>query len=385
MSKVSLNLTLLAAHLALVAAATGLALLITQLALHPPLSDLALLAALMTLLGLAATLFGHLAISLAPHLRFASLQARTGGATVLGSILALASIRVSTYAIYEVSLRKHIIPEIGHLKLARLTADDLDGLYSRLLSGGLSPKTVRMIHAVLHRALSHAQRRGAIAVNPASVAAPPSAPRREFRTLAPAEAALLLKAALSDRLYGVYVLALTCGLRQGEILGLRWADVDLNGAVLHVRQQVYRMAGEWVFSEPKTAAGRRTVSLSGSAVEALRERRLAQNKERLRAETWEDLDLVFSNRRGNPIDKANLLRGSFWPLLERAGLPHMRFHDLRHSCASLLLAEGVHPKVVQEMLGHSSISVTLDIYSHVLPSMQADAAEKMDRLLAASN
>ncbi|MCH7578255.1 MAG: site-specific integrase [Chloroflexi bacterium] len=295
------------------------------------------------------------------------------------------SIRVSTYAIYEVSLRKHIIPAIGHLKLARLSADDLDGLYSRLLSGGLSPKTVRMIHAVLHRALSHAQRRGAIAVNPASVAAPPSAPRREFRTLAPDEAALLLKAALSDRLYGVYLLALTCGLRQGEILGLRWADVDLNRAVLHVRQQVYRMAGEWVFSEPKTAAGRRTVSLSGSAVEALRERRLAQNKERLRAETWEDLDLVFSNRRGNPIDKANLLRGSFWPLLERAGLPHMRFHDLRHSCASLLLAEGVHPKVVQEMLGHSSISVTLDIYSHVLPSMQADAAEKMDRLLAASN
>ena len=295
------------------------------------------------------------------------------------------SIRVSTYAIYEVSLRKHIIPAIGHLKLARLSADDLDGLYSRLLSGGLSPKTVRMIHAVLHRALSHAQRRGAIAVNPASVAAPPSAPRREFRTLAPDEAALLLKAALSDRLYGVYLLALTCGLRQGEILGLRWADVDPNRAVLHVRQQVYRMAGEWVFSEPKTAAGRRTVSLSGSAVEALRERRLAQNKERLRAETWEDLDLVFSNRRGNPIDKANLLRGSFWPLLERAGLPHMRFHDLRHSCASLLLAEGVHPKVVQEMLGHSSISVTLDIYSHVLPSMQADAAEKMDRLLAASN
>jgi len=294
------------------------------------------------------------------------------------------SIRPSTYAIYEVSLRKHIIPEIGHLKLARLTADDLDGLYSRLLSGGLSPKTVRMIHAVLHRALSHAQRRGAIAVNPASVAVPPSAPRREFRTLAPEEAALLLKAALSDKLYGVYVLALTCGLRQGEILGLRWADVDLNGAVLHVRQQVYRMAGEWVFSEPKTAAGRRTVSLSGSAVEALRERRLAQNKERLRGETWEDLDLVFSNRRGNPIDKANLLRGSFWPLLERAGLPHMRFHDLRHSCASLMLAEGVHPKVVQEMLGHSSISVTLDIYSHVLPSMQADAAEKMDRLLAAS-
>ena len=292
------------------------------------------------------------------------------------------SIRVSTYEIYEVSLRKHIIPEIGDIRLARLTADDLDALYSRLLDK-LAPKTVRMIHAVLHRALSHAQRRGAVAVNVASIADVPSAPRREFRALSPEEAARLLKAARYDRFYALYALALNTGMRQGELLGLRWRDVNLSGAVLHVRQQVYRMAGEWVFSEPKTAAGRRTVSLSGSAVEALRERRLAQNKERLRGETWEDLDLVFSNRRGNPIDKANLLRGSFWPLLERAGLPHMRFHDLRHSCASLLLAEGVHPKVVQEMLGHSSISVTMDIYSHTLPTMQADAAERMDRLLAA--
>ena len=295
------------------------------------------------------------------------------------------SVRASTYRGYEVSLRLHIIPEIGHLILARLTADDLDALYSRLLDKGLAPKTVRLCHAVIHRALSHAQRRGAVAVNVASIADAPSAPRREFRTLSPEEAARLLKAALSERLYALYVLALTCGLRQAELLGLRWADVDLNGAVLSVRQQVYRLAGEWKYSEPKTAAGRRTVSLSGSAVEALRERRLAQNKERLRAQTWEDNDLVFCNRVGNPIEKGNLLRRSFGPLLERAGLPHIRFHDLRHACASLLLAEGVHPKVVQERLGHASISTTMDTYSHVMPSLQADAAERMDRLLAASS
>ncbi len=292
------------------------------------------------------------------------------------------SIRVSTYEIYEVSLRKHIIPEIGDIRLARLTADDLDALYSRLLDK-LAPKTVRMIHAVLHRALSHAQRRGAVAVNVASIADAPSAPRREFRTLSRDEASQLLKAALSDRLYALYVLALTCGLRQAELLGLRWADVDLNGAVLSVRQQVYRMAGEWVFSEPKTKAGRRTISLSGTCVAGLREHHARQLEERLRAETWEDLDLVFSNRLGRPMAKENLLRGSFWPLLQRAGLPHMRFHDLRHSCASILLAENVNPKVVQEMLGHSSIAVTMDVYSHTLPTMQADAAERMDRLLAA--
>jgi integrase len=139
-----------------------------------------------------------------------------------------------------------------------------------------------------------------------------------------------------------------------------------------------------VFSEPKTKAGRRTISLSGACVAALREHQARQLEERVRAETWEDLDLVFCNRLGRPMAKENLLRGSFWPLLQRAGLPHMRFHDLRHSCASILLAENVNPKVVQEMLGHSSIAVTMDVYSHTLPTMQADAAERMDRLLTAS-
>ena len=291
------------------------------------------------------------------------------------------SVRASTYRGYEVALRLHIVPEVGHLRLARLTADDLDGLYSRLLDKGLAPKTVRLAHAVIHRALSHAQRRGAVAVNVASIADAPSAPRKEFRTLTPEEASRLLNAALSDRLYGLYVLALTAGLRQAELLGLRWADVDLGGAVLHVRQQVYRESGGWTYTEPKTAAGRRTVALSGMAVEALRERRLAQNKERLRARTWEDNDLVFCNRLGRPIEKGNLLRRSFAPLLAQAGLSHIRFHDLRHACASLLLARGVHPKVVQERLGHASISTTMDTYSHVLPSMQVDAAEEMERLL----
>ena len=295
------------------------------------------------------------------------------------------NVRASTYRGYEVALRLHIVPLIGHLKLARLSADDLDGLYGKLLDRELSPKYVRLIHAVVHRALSHAQRRGAVAVNVATIADAPSAPRKEFRTLSPEEASRLLQAALSDRLYGLYVLALTCGLRQAELLGLRWADVDLNGAVLHVRQQVFRLNGQWQFTSPKTKAGRRTVSLSGACVEALRERRLAQNKERLRAKTWADLDLVFSNRLGNPIEKGNLLRRSFAPLLERAGLPRIRFHDLRHACASILLAANVNPKIVQERLGHSSISTTMDTYSHVMPSLQADAAEEMERQLAASS
>lgn len=293
------------------------------------------------------------------------------------------TVRPSTHQGYEVVLRKHVLPVIGQQKLARLTADDLDRCYSGLLDKGLAPKTIRLCHAVVRRGLAHAQKRGAVAVNVASIAEVPAAPRKEFRVLSPAEASQLLEAASGDRLRGLYHLAVTCGLRQGELVGLRWRDVDLDGSVLHARQQAYRLGGEWVYSAPKTAAGRRSVALSATCVEALRERKIIQVEERLRAKDWEGGELVFTTPLGGPIEKSSLLRHSFAPLLKRAGLPRIRFHDLRHACASLLLAEGIHPKVVQERLGHASISTTMDTYSHVMPSLQADAAEKMDRLLAA--
>ena len=293
-------------------------------------------------------------------------------------------VRVTTYAGYERIIRLHIEPEIGDLRLARLTADDLDALYSWLLEKGLAPATVNRVHALLHGALKHALQRGAVAVNVASAVKAPRVARKESSTLLPDEAVRLLDAAGGDRFHALYVLALTWGLRQAELLGLRWRDVDLAGAVLAVRQQVYRLGGEWVYSEPKTAKGRRTISLSVMAVDALREQRRRQAEERLRAgPSWEDNGLIFPNRRGRPMEKQNLLRRSFGPLLERAGLPHMRFHDLRHTAATLLLSEGVHPKVVQERLGHSSIAVTMDVYSHVMPTLQRDAAERLDRLLAA--
>ena len=294
------------------------------------------------------------------------------------------SIRSSTYMGYERIVRLHIAPEIGDLRLARLTADDLDALYSRLQEKGLAPATISRVHALLHLALAHAQRRGAVAVNVADNVDPPRIPKREFRALLAEEAARLLDASRGDRFHALYVLALGCGLRQAELLGLRWRDVDLAGAVLAVRQQVYRLAREWVYSEPKTAKGRRSVSLPASAVAALREHRQRQNEERLEyGPSWEDSGLVFPNHRGRPMAKENLLRRSFWPLVERAGVPRIRFHDLRHTCATLLLSEGVHPKVVQERLGHSSIAVTMDVYSHVMPTLQKDAAERLDRLLAA--
>ena len=164
--------------------------------------------------------------------------------------------------------------------------------------------------------------------------------------------------------------------------------MDLDAGVLAVRQQAQRELTapgrrEWVFTEPKTAKGRRTIALPQLAVDALLRHRQQQAEERLRVgQTWEDLDLVFPNHVGRPIEKSNLLRRSFWPLLKRAALPRIRFHDLRHTAATLLLGEGMHPKIVSEMLGHSKIAITLDLYSHVTPTMQRQAAETMNAVLA---
>jgi integrase len=242
---------------------------------------------------------------------------------------------------------------------------------------------VRLIHALLHNALKQAVRWRVLNVNPADAVDAPRVERKEFRSLDADEANQLLETARTDRLRALYVTALTCGMRQGELLGLRWTDLDLERGALAVRQQVMRVGGEWRFSEPKTKAGRRVITMPAVAIDALREHRRQQLEERLRAGgQWRENGLVFTNRVGNPIEKQNLMRRSFWPLLDCAGLPRIRFHDLRHTAATLLLAEGLHPKVVQERLGHSTIAVTMDVYSHVGMTLQREAADTLDRLFA---
>ena len=293
------------------------------------------------------------------------------------------AVRQTTYENYSATLRKHVLPEIGSIRLARLSPQDLSRLYGRMLSRGLSARTVRLAHAILHKALAQAVRWNLVARNAADAVDPPRLSRHEPRILTPEQASRLMAVAKEDRLYALYVLALMTGLRQAELLGLRWSDVDLDAATLTVRQQAIRTSSGWGFTEPKTARGRRLVTLPALAVAALREHRREQARERLAmGAAWEDNDLVFTNQLGRPIEKQNLTRRSFRPLLERAGLPRIRFHDLRHSAATLLLQQGVHPKVVQERLGHSTISVTMDIYSHVMPTLQREAAQQLDRLFA---
>jgi integrase len=191
-----------------------------------------------------------------------------------------------------------------------------------------------------------------------------------------------LEAAQGERLDALFVLALSSGMRLGELLGLRWRDVDLDAGTLQVRQILVRMPSGLRFGEPKTKRSRRRISLSAGARDALRHHRARQAAERLRlGPVWEDHDLVFANEIGKPLDAGNLLRRDFWRVLSKAGVPRCRFHDLRHTCATLLLQQGVHAKVVSELLGHSSIGMTLDIYSHVIPDMQQHAVSAMDAVL----
>lgn len=179
------------------------------------------------------------------------------------------------------------------------------------------------------------------------------------------------------------MLALCTAMRQGELFGLKWSDVDWTANRLQVRRSIARARGGWIEQEPKSAKSRRSVPLIPLAVAALKRHRVRQAEQRLAAGgKWQDHGLVFTNAIGNPLSPQNVLRRSYYPLLESAGLPRITFHDLRHSTASLLLSLGVHPKVVQEFLGHSQIGVTLDTYSHVMPTLGREAMDKLDSLLS---
>lgn len=202
-------------------------------------------------------------------------------------------------------------------------------------------------------------------------------------TLPPEQARSLLAAAAGNRLEALYVLALTTGLRQGELLALKWKNIDFDGSALEVRGTLQRVKAGLVVAEPKTAKSRRRVDLSLAGLAALRQHKVCQAEERLRlGSAWQDNDFVFTDEEGAPIEATKFLRTSFAPLLKAAGLPAMRFHDLRHTAASLLMGRGIHAKVVSEMLGHSQIAITLDLYSHVTPTMQREATLAMDAIVS---
>lgn len=297
-------------------------------------------------------------------------------------IVVKSKVRPRTWKRYEQYVRVHMLPTIGGITLSKLTAQHIQALYAARLAQGSSTTTVRHLHMALHAALEAALRLGLVQRNVSDLVDPPRMRRGELVTLTPGQARSFLAAAEGDPLEALFVLAVTTGMRQGELLGLKWRAVDLDRGVIQVRATVQRTPDGLGTAEPKTARSRRKLLITAHAIDALRRHRVRQAEQRLAlGSAWEDNDRVFCNSIGRPIEAGNLLRRHYWPLLERAGLPRMRFHDLRHTAASILLLQGIHPKVDSEMLGHSSVSITLDIYSHVLPDMQREAVDAMARLL----
>jgi len=292
------------------------------------------------------------------------------------------TVRQRTYERYEQIVRVHLIPAWPRMKLKKLTPADVRRLYQEKLDSGLAPRTVQYIHSTLHKALKQAVADGLIPRNVAAAVKAPRPKKKEIRPLSPEQVCTLLEAARSDRFEALYVLAVHCGLREGELLGLKWEDLDLEAGTLAVRRTLSETRTGHLFEAPKNGKGR-NIKLTAGAVEALKRHRKRQLEERMRlARLWEDHGLVFPNQVGKTMNASNLTSRSFKPILERAGLPHsVRLHDLRHTCATVLLSRNVHPKFVQELLGHANIAITLNTYSHVLPGMGDQTAAAMESVL----
>jgi integrase len=290
--------------------------------------------------------------------------------------------RVKTLELLDDLVRLHIAPAIGHHRLDQLRPVHLVTLYNEKLASGLSASTVRQIHSVIRRSLAVALKWQIVTQNVAALVDPPALVAVEVEPFTSAEAQKLLRALPGGRLEARWIVGLALGLRQGEVLGLWWEDVDLEAGTLRVRRALQRQRVEGlVFTEPKTYRSRRTVSLPGPLVDALRAQRSRQNQERLAAGSmWKGSDCVFTTESGSPIDPRNDYR-LFKQLLVQAGLRDVRLHDLRHTAASLLLLQGVAPRVVMEVLGHSQISLTMNTYSHVVPELKRDAADRMGEAL----
>src|SRR5450759_1773808 len=252
------------------------------------------------------------------------------------------STRPSTYSSYASIVRLHLEPGLGHLPLARLSPQQVQAFLNAESASGLSPRGVAMERAVLRGALARAERWGLVTRNVAKLAEPPRVPRRQVTPLSPDQARTFLDAIRSDRLEALYLVALGVGLRQGEILGLAWSDLDLAAGTLTVRHALQRVEGKLILVEPKSVTSHRTVALPALVHEALRAHRIRGLQERLGAGTrWHDdpRDLVFVSTVGTPLDGITVTR-RFQALLKSAGLPHQRFHDLRHAAASMMLTQG---------------------------------------------
>ena len=292
------------------------------------------------------------------------------------------SVRPNTIRSYAGVIQYHILPALGNIKLKDLSIDRIQMFYNNETENGTSPRMVQYIHSVLRRSLNFALRWGLLVRNPALGAIRPKLLKTEMKTLNGDQVRVFLSAAKGTRNEALFWIAVSTGLREGEILGLKWSDLDWKTKRLQVKRQLQRLKGEGlVLTEPKSAAGKRLIILSSATLTVLQKHLNLQQEEKMfGGENWQENDLIFPSTLGTPLDPSNMSK-DFKDTLKMARLPNIRFHDLRHTAASLMLLQGIHPKIVQERLGHSDISLTLNTYSHVIPTMQEEAAEKMDEIL----
>jgi len=276
----------------------------------------------------------------------------------------------------------HLIPALGHVQLKQLQPQAIQAYYGKAVDK-LSPRTVAKHHRLLSQALKYAVRQGYLGRNPCELVDPPSWKGKTMRTLTPGEVEVLFDKAEGSYYYPVIYTAVSTGLRQAELLGLRWRDIDLDMLSLSVSQVLYKRRGVCVFKEPKTARSRRRVAMTPKLALYLREYRT--EREGLCRELGKSLtldDLVFPSIEGKPLDPS-VLGHNFTKMAKEARLEGVRFHDLRHTFASLMLLRGAKPKVISEALGHSSVAFTMDVYSHIIEGMQSEAMALLDEVLPA--
>ncbi len=304
---------------------------------------------------------------------------------------AASQVSAKTLERYEQILRGHVIPALGSQRLVNLRPDQIQQFYAKSLrsgrkdgKGGLSPLTVQHFHRVLRRALQTAVRWRVLAVNPADNAEAPVATAREMTVLNEAESITLIQSLEHHRLHMPVLMALTTGMRRGEICALRWRNVDFKSKTITVTHSLEQVRRQLSFKEPKTPRSRRGIALPELLIDALRVHKKLQIENKLRlGPLWQDGDLVCAGADGQPL-KPNTLSTLFASFIRRSDLKRVRFHDLRHTHATQLFLQGVHPKIVSERLGHASVAITLDRYSHVLPGMQQDAVAGFNRSFEAA-
>ena len=294
------------------------------------------------------------------------------------------TVRPKTHHSYAQLVRLHLKPALGHHQLGKLTPQHVQAMMSAKSSSGLSPRTVQYIRAVLRRSLGQALKWGLVSRNVATLVDPPRSVKKPVAPLSAEQARAFIASTADNRLGPLFQVAIASGLRQGELFGLRWPDVDLDAGTLYVRHALQRIDGTLTLVEPKTTLSRRTVTLPGSAIAALRVQKDRQVFERAMAgDRWREGGYVFTSTIGTPLEPSNVSH-RLHALLKAADLPHQRFHDLRHCNASLLLAGGVAPRTIMGILGHSQISLTMNTYAHLSPALERDAARALDSVLAAS-